>query len=89
MENKQAEEILCKTYTGFHGEEVDNINQIKLASFDGEDLKDFCELYLKLSHQSQLREIREILESRINIIKSEPNGIVRETMIDQLLIELF
>jgi hypothetical protein len=85
MENKQAEQEKTPELL---------LSVAKMKSDAGSYLIDkevigLMEEYAKVSHQSQLREIREILESRINIIKSEPNGIVRETMIDQLLIELF
>jgi hypothetical protein len=83
MENKQAREFLKGK--GIHPTEPIywDLEESRIS------LDELLEEYAKVSHQSQLREIREILESRINIIKSEPNGIVRETMIDQLLIELF
>lgn len=48
---KAIKNIVCETYTSFHGEEIDNINQIKLCSFDGEELKDFCELFFKISNK--------------------------------------
>ena len=39
MTNKE----FCKIDTAFYGDEIDNIKQIKLRSFDGEELKEYVE----------------------------------------------
>jgi hypothetical protein len=39
----------CKIDTEFYGEVVDNIKQIKLRSFDGEELKEYVEHCIKLN----------------------------------------
>jgi hypothetical protein len=39
----------CKIDTEFYGEAVDNIKQIKLRSFDGEELKEYVEHCIKLN----------------------------------------
>ena len=45
MTNKE----FCKLDTEFYGEVVDNIKQIRLRSFDGEELKEYVEHCIKLS----------------------------------------
>jgi hypothetical protein len=39
MTNKE----FCKIDTAFYGDEIDNIKQIGLRSFDGEELKEYVE----------------------------------------------
>lgn len=42
-----TENELCAYVTQWQGEVVDNIKQIRLISFDGEDLLDFVNFVLK------------------------------------------
>jgi hypothetical protein len=44
-----TDEEFCKIDTEFYGEVVDNIKQIKLRSFDGEELKEYVEHCIKLN----------------------------------------
>ena len=39
----------CKLDTEYYGEVVDNIKQISLRSFDGDELKDYVEHCIKLN----------------------------------------
>jgi methyltransferase-like protein len=39
----------CKIDTEFYGEVIDDIKQIKLRSFDGEELKEYVEHCIKLN----------------------------------------
>ena len=39
-------------------------------------------------HKEELKKISERLENRVDVIRSEPDGIVRETMINNILIDL-
>ena len=46
---KMTDKEFCKIDTEFYGEVVDNIKQIKLRSFDGEELKEYVEHCIKLN----------------------------------------
>lgn len=46
MTNKE----FCKIVTEVEGEEVDDIRQIKLRSFNGEELKEWLETAIKVIH---------------------------------------
>lgn len=48
-----------------------------------------CESYGDLRAKEAVREFAEELMRRRNLIMSEPDGIVRETMIANLLVDLF
>lgn len=39
--------------------------------------------------EERMRNIETLLKHRVLLIKSEPDGLIRETMIDNLLIDLF
>ena len=44
-------EEFCEGDTSFHGEKVDNIKQIALRTFDGEELKEYVEHFIRISQQ--------------------------------------
>ena len=35
-------ELFCKVHSQFHGEEIDNIKQLSMATYDGETLYELC-----------------------------------------------
>lgn len=41
----------CRLDTAYYGDVVDNIKQIRLRSFDGEELKEYVEHFIKLSNE--------------------------------------
>lgn len=47
-----TEEQFCKNDSAFDGEPVDNINQIVLRSFNGEELKEYVEHHINLLKES-------------------------------------
>jgi predicted house-cleaning noncanonical NTP pyrophosphatase (MazG superfamily) len=44
-----TEEKFCKIYTGYHGEEIDNIKQLVKTTFTGNELLEFCKFVIEQS----------------------------------------
>ena len=68
-----------------------------LFDFDSSDAKQDDVMLVKLAPAMRLEilkmakeieDIRNALQIRLNLIQSEPNGIVRETMIQNLLLDI-
>ena len=57
MTNKE----FCKIDTAFYGDEIDNIKQIKLRSFDGEELKEYVEAAINYARCCELFKSKEQL----------------------------
>jgi hypothetical protein len=55
MTNKE----FCKIDTAFYGDEIDDIKQIKLRSFDGEELKEYVEAAINYTRSCEKLKNKE------------------------------
>jgi hypothetical protein len=46
------DKTFCKIYSGYYGEEIDHIEQLKYSSFTGEELKEIIEHFIDCINKS-------------------------------------
>jgi hypothetical protein len=71
----------CKLDTEFYGEVVDHIKQIKLRSFDGEELKEYVEHCIKL-HLLELK--KHSIEEIENYLDTIGYSVIKTIELDNL-----
>lgn len=59
-----SNEEFCKMVTAYDGEVIDDIKQIGLMSFNGEDLKEFIELCFELKDNGDLSGVIKLIKNK-------------------------
>jgi len=83
----------CKIDTAFYGDVVDNIKQIRLRSFTGEELKEYVEAAINYTHCcTELKTLKQgeklILDNKFDVevvAPSEKNVLIKYKETDKVV----